>query len=788
MFYNYIKITLRNIIRQRTYILINLLGLTIGMTICILLFLFVQYESSYDRYHPHAERIYRIISQDQDEKGIDTFTYTPAPLAPALRQDFPEIEKTVRFSDNEIEIIAKGRRFYETVFFADKEIFDIFAVTLIQGNKSSALENPRSLLISEKTANKYFQGENPMGQTVSFWGETDYTVTGIFEDIPKNTHLRFEFLVSFENFHRRHQNQWGISNYFTYILLAENASIQAVESKMPEFIDRYKGPEARPLYKFNFIFQPITRIHLNSHWRGEIASGTRMSTLYIFSVVALFVLLIACFNSINLTIARFSSRAQEVGMRKVLGASRFQLIQQFLGESFFLTLLSFPAALALVELILPLFNSLSGKELNIKYSHNLPLLLFLFGILIFTALISGLYPAVFISSYKAVKVLKKTYKSVLKVSFTRKFLVVVQFVVSLLFIICFFVIARQLQYMRGRALGFNPEHVVIIPINEPDILKRQETVKAEFLRSPVVMAAAATSYFPGNKPNYQNYWKEGMDENYFDMIYWLAVDHNFISTLQLDLIAGRDFNKNIESDAGGAYIINESAVRALGWDPESALNRSFKLAEKGRIIGIVKDFHFRSLHQAVDPLVLYIWPESLKYFAVRINPDNFQKGLNHLESVWDQMAVQQPFEFFFLDEEYDRMYNTEKRLGKIFGYVTLLSILIACLGLFGLASFAAEQRTKEIGIRKVLGASVHNLIWLIFKEYLIWILLANLIAWPVAFYALHQWLQNFAYHVSPETWIFLLSAVFVLTVALLTVSIKALRSALSDPVETLRYE
>lgn len=788
MFYNYLKITLRNIIRQRTYILINLLGLTIGMTVCILLFLFVQYESSYDRFHPNAERIYRVISQDQDEKGIDTFTYTPAPLAPALMQDFPEIENAVRFSDNEIEVISKGRRFYETIFFADKEIFEIFAVKLIQGNKSSALDDPRSLLISEKTANKYFRGENPIGQTVSFWGETDYTITGVFEDIPKNTHLHFNFLGSFENFHRRHQNQWGISNYFTYILLAENTSIQSIESRMPEFIDRYKGPEARRLYKFNFIFQPITRIHLNSHWRGEIAAGTRMSTLYIFSAVALFVLLIACFNSINLTIARFSSRAQEVGMRKVLGASRYQLIQQFLGESFFLTLLSFPAALALVELILPLFNSLSGKELNIQYSHNFPLLLFLFSILIFTALISGLYPAVFISSYKAVKVLKKTYKSVLKVSFTRKFLVVVQFVVSLLFIICFFVISRQLHYMRGRELGFNPEHVVIIPINEPDILKRQEIVKAEFLRSPSVTAAAATSYFPGKKPNYQNYWKEGMDENYFDMIYWLAVDHDFITTFQLDLITGRDFNKNIESDAGAAYILNESAAEALGWDPEFALNRSFELAEKGRIIGIVKDFHFRSLHQAVDPLVLYIWPESLKYFAVRINPDNFQKGLNHLESVWDQMAVQQPFEFFFLDEEYDRMYNTEKRLGKIFGYVTLLSILIACLGLFGLASFAAEQRTKEIGIRKVLGASVHNLIWLIFKEYLIWILLANLIAWPVAYYALHQWLQNFAYHISPETWIFLLSAVFVLTVALLTVSIKALRSALSDPAETLRYE
>lgn len=788
MFYNYLKITLRNIVRQRTYILINLLGLTIGMTVCILLFLFVQYESSYDRFHPNAERIYRVISQDQDEKGIDTFTYTPAPLAPALMQDFPEIENAVRFSDNEIEVISKGRRFYETIFFADKEIFEIFAVKLIQGNKSSALDDPRSLLISEKTANKYFRGENPIGQTVSFWGETDYTITGVFEDIPKNTHLHFDFLGSFENFHRRHQNQWGISNYFTYILLAENASIQSVESRLPEFIDRHKGPEARRLYKFNFIFQPITRIHLNSHWRGEISAGTRMSTLYIFSAVALFVLLIACFNSINLTIARFSSRVQEVGMRKVLGASRYQLIQQFLGESFFLTLLSFPASLALVEGMIPLFNSLTGKELHMQYSHNLSLLIFLLCILIFTALISGLYPAVFISSYKAVKVLKKTYKSVLKVSFTRKFLVVVQFVVSLLFIICFFVISRQLQYMRGRALGFNPEHVVIIPINEPDILKRQETVKAEFLRSPYVTAAAATSYFPGKKPNYQNYWKEGMDKNYFDMIYWLAVDHDFITTLQLDLITGRDFNKNIESDAGGAYIINESAAKALGWDPESALNRSFKLAEKGRIIGIVKDFHFRSLHQAVDPLILYIWPESLKYFAVRINPDDFQKGLNHLESVWDQMAVQQPFEFFFLDEEYDRMYNTEKRLGKIFGYVTLLSILIACLGLFGLASFAAEQRTKEIGIRKVLGASELRLIWLILKEYLIWIFLANLIAWPVAYYALHQWLQNFAYHLSPEIWTFLLSAVFVLAVALLTVSIKALRSALSDPVETLRYE
>lgn len=788
MFKNYIKTSLRNIFRQRSYILINFIGLTIGMTICILLFLFVQYESSYDRFHPHADRIYRVISQDQDENGIDTFIFTPAPLAPALLGDFPEIENAVRFSDNEIEITSKGRRFYETVFFADKEIFDIFAVKLIQGNKNSALEDPRSLLISENSAKKYFKDANPVGQTVSFWGETDYTITGVFEDIPKNSHLRFELLGSFENFHRRHQNQWGISNYFTYILLKKNTSILSIEAKLPEFIDRHKGLDARRVYKFNFIFQPITQIHLNSHWRGEIAANTKMSTLYIFSAVALFVLLIACFNSINLSIARFSSRAQEVGIRKVIGASQFQLVQQFLGESFFLTLMSFPAALALVEGLLPLFNSLSGRDLNMQYSNNLPLLIFLLFILIFTAFISGLYPAVFISSFQPVKVFRKIYKSGLNISFFRKSLVVIQFVFSLIFIISTLVISHQLHYIRTRNLGFNRKYIAMIPINEPDILQRRETVKAEFLKNPNIISATTTSYFPGKSVYRQNYWKEGMDENYYDMIHWLDIDHDFITTFQLELIAGRDFNKNIESDTGGAYILNESAAAAMGWDSDSVIDKSFKLAEKGRIIGIVKDFHFRSLHQEIGPLVLYIWPEALKYFAVRLNPDSIQKGLNHLKSVWGSVASQQPFEYFFLDDEYDKLYKTEQRLGKIFGYVTLLSVLIACLGLFGLASFSAEKRTKEIGIRKVLGASIQRIIWLMSKEFILWIAIANLVAWPVAYYAMQQWLQNFAYRISPEIWTFLLSASFILAVAFLTVSIKALRSALSDPVKTLRYE
>ena len=775
-------------LRQRSYILINLIGLTIGMTVCILLFLFVQYESSYDNFHTHADRIYRVISQDQDEKGMDTFIFTPAPLAPALLEDFPEIEKAVRFADSEIEIISKGRRFYETVFFADREIFDVFSIKLVQGNTNSALEDPRSLLVSENTAEKYFKDEDPVGQSISFWGERDYTITGVFEDIPMNSHLRFDFLGSFENFHRRHHDQWGISNYFTYILLAENASIESIVSKLPEFIDRHKGPDARRVYKFNFLFQPITQIHLNSHWRGEIAAGTKMSTLYIFSTVALFVLLIACFNSINLSIARFSSRAQEVGMRKVIGANRFQLIQQFLGESFFLTLLSFPASLALVEGLLPLFNSLSGKDLHMQYSHNLPLLVFLLCILIFTALVSGLYPAVFISSFKPVKVLKGTFKSSLNISFFRKTLIVIQFVVSLIFIISFFIISHQLHFMRTRDLGFNREYIALIPINEPEILQRHETIKAEFLRSPHISATTATSYFPGKSIYRQNYWKEGMEENEFDMIHWLDVDHDFITTFQLELIAGRDFNKNIESDTGGAYILNESAAAALGWDPLEAVNKSFELAERGQIIGVVKDFHFRSLHQDVDPLVLYIWPEALKYFALRLNQDNIQAGLNHLKTVWSSTAVQQPFEFFFLDEEYDRLYQTEIRLGKIFVYVTLLSILIACLGLFGLASFSGEKRTKEIGIRKILGASAGRLVWILSKEFLIWIAIANLIAWPVAYYAMQQWLQNFTYRISPELWTFLVSSFFVLAVALITVGIKTLRSALSDPVDTLRYE
>lgn len=788
MIRNYFKTAYRNLLRHKGYALINLIGLCVGMTCCIVLFLFVQYEAGFDRFHENGDRIYRVIKRSVNDGKVDTFVGTPAPLAPALLQEFPEVEQTVRLDNWGVEIFSQGRRFYETLFLADPALFDVFTLPLVQGDPDSVLADSRSLLISESMGHKYFPDSDPMGQVLSINGDYDYTITGVFQDIPLNSHLRFDFLGSFEPRHRRHQNAWGVSNYFTYIRLSDQASISSVEQKMDSFIDKYRGPESRRLYGLEFLFQPLTDIHLRSHWRGELAAGTKLGTLYIFSAVALFILLIACFNTINLATARYTNRAPEVGMRKVLGAGRRQLIQQFMGESFLITLTAFPLTLALVEIVLPLFNVLSGRNLHMNYGDNIALLIFLAGILSFTGFAAGFYPAIFISSFQPVKVLKGTFKSGLSVSFLRKTLVVSQFVVSLVFVICTLLILDQLGYMRSRELGFNRENVVLIPINEAEMLERYETVKQQLSAGPDIESVCATSYFPGHNTNRQNYWKEGVGENEYPMIRWLPVDHDFVATFQIDLLSGRDFSRNFAGDVKRSFILNETAAKELGWDNSTAPGQVFELGYRGEIIGVVKDFNFFSLHQEIEPLVLALTPEYLKYFAVRIRPENVPAAMRHLKSVWDQVAVRQPFEYYFFDDQYAALYHTEMQLGKIFTYVAVLSLLIAGLGLFGLASFAVERRTKEIGIRKVLGASESRLVWLLSRDFTGWVLLANLFAWPIAYIAINAWLQNFAFRRSPSIWAFIISGITVLGIALFTVCVRALRAASSDPVKILKYE
>lgn len=786
MLKNYIKVALRNTIRHKGYSFINIAGLAIGMACCGVLFLYIQNELSYDRFHEKSDQIYRVISQSERDSQVSQFAKTPAPLASALLDDFPEIEQAVRMGKNSFYILYGNERFNEPVLFADPEIFEIFSFSLKMGDAKSALAEPHSLIISEKKAEKYFGEENPIGKILRLEDWHDYRITGVLKNIPENSHLRFDFLARFADYAARHFEQWGISNYYTYVLLSENFSRDAYNEKIPGFVEKYRGRDSRYVYKQRYPLQAMTSIHLHSSLRGEISPNNDINNIAIFSVVALFILLIACFNYMNLSTARYTIRAKEVGLRKVIGAAKIQLIKQFMGETFVLTFLSLVLTLGLVELFLPLFNTLAGKDLMADYLHNPVLILFIVGVMLSVSLVSGIYPAFFISGFQPARVLKGAFKTKARIPLLRRILVVSQFAISITFIIATALIFRQLNYMKNEKLGFKKEHVLMIPMHDSEVLKRVETMKSELLANPHVLSVCASSYFPGRRLWYQNYRHEGAMETNAPMMHWIAVDHDFIETFQIEILKGRNFSREFPSDSRNAYLLNEAAVKEIGW--ASPLGKQFEIIEKGPVIGVVRDFHFFSLHQKIEPLALFIYPEGLDYLAVRVKPDSIPDTLTFLGSKWDEFSKTQPFEYSFLDDDYDNLYKSETRLTKVFGYVATLSIFIACLGLFGLSSFMIERRTKEIGIRKVLGASVSNLFIVLSKEFTKCVLMANIIAWPLGYFIMNRWLQDFAYRISIEFWIFLMAMALALIIALFTVSYQTIKAALANPLEVLRYE
>ncbi len=786
MLKNYLKIALRNLKRHKGYSFINIAGLAIGITACLLLFLWVQDELSYDRYHEKADQIYRVISQWESDSQARRFAKTSAPLGPALVSEFPEIEKAVRFGSNKFLISYKNTRFYEYIFFADHEIFDIFTLPLIKGNPKTALKEPYSIVVSEEMRDKYFGEDDPIGKIITLSEWHDFKITGVFKDMPQNSHFRFNFLGSFLDYASHHFDQWGISNYHTYILTSKNFSPDELERKLPQFVEKYRGKEVRYVYKYTYPIQALSSIHLHSNLDGEIEPNSSVGTIYIFSAIALFILVIACLNYINLSTARYANRAKEVGLRKVIGASRFQLIKQFLGESILFSFIALPLAVALSELLLPLFNSLYGKELGISYFDNLFLLFGLIGIILIVGIVSGIFPAFYTSALQPVKALRGMLKASSIISILRRYLVVTQFTISIVFVISTIVVFSQLDYIRSRKLGFQKEHIVNIPIHDKEALQRYETIKSEFLKDSSVLTVSASNFFPGKNIWYQSYWRESAraDENL--MISWVTVDHDFLDTFQIKLVQGRNFSRDFPNDLEGGYILNESAVKEIGWNVP--LGKEFRIIEKGSVIGVVEDFHFKSLHQEIKPVALCIYPKFFEYFSVRISPANISLTLDFLKNKWQELVPSQAFEYSFLDEDFGRLYKVEMRLGKIFSIVTALAIFIACLGLFGLAAFMAEQRTKEVGVRKVLGATVLNIVFMLSTEFSKWVLLANIIAWPVAYYAMNRWLQDFAYRTGIKAWVFPLAAIMAFGIALLATSFQAVKAALANPTETLRYE
>jgi putative ABC transport system permease protein len=792
MINNYIKVTIRNFSRQKIYSLINITGLSLGMGLFILIFLYIQNELSYDRFHEKADRIYRVAEESvQSGSPVSHANIFPI-IAPNLVKELPEILNAVRFEKGHRFLIKKnGNKFIENHFFyADSSVFDIFTFPLIKGNPETALRDPFSLLLTEEAAHKYFGDKNPLGLTLNINNGQDYKITGVLKNTPQNSHIKFDFLASLSTLEAQDQNYgkiWGSMSAYTYVLLAPGSTPLEVEKKFSGFIRKHRNQKAAQRWKF--FLQPLTSIHLNSHLNYEMETNSDIKYIYIFSAIALFIIVIAGINFMNLSTARSSKRAKEVGVRKTLGAARPQLAKQFMVESILMTAAAVPMAMILVEILSKLMSSFFGQPLSVSYWKNPFILLIFFIMVLFLGFFSGSYPAFFLSSFRPSSVLYGKMKAGIKGHLFRKILVVIQFTISVFLITGTLFLHDQLDFIQNKKLGFDKENVVFIPMHDETVKKNFQPFKTKLLGNPNVLHVSASTSLPSVPPGMGAYFPQGFSGEDAFMVRHILCDCDFIPAFGLEVKQGRNFNKAITTDLKQALIINETAANRLGWEApigQILVNRS----GKHQVIGVVEDFHFRSKHQKIEPLVLSLIPDNhyVYYTSIRISGENLKHTLDTIKHIWKSFSPTRPFEYFFLNDRFDQLYKSEMTTTRLFDFLTVMALFIACLGLFGLAAYTAEQRTKEMGIRKVLGASIFNIFYLLSSEFTKWIILSNLIAWPLVYCFMNQWLENFAYRIDLSPLTFILSAVAALMIALITVSFQAMKTAFSNPVESLRYE
>jgi putative ABC transport system permease protein len=793
MLKNYLKITIRNIKRHKGYSFINISGLAVGMACCILILLWVKDELSFDRFHANADMIYRITDRYPDSSGDYSSTAVTAwPLAEALKNDFPEIVESARLRIlTHRRISYKDKKFYENDFVAvDPSFLKMFSFPLVKGDITTALTEPNTILITEETAARYFGTENPMGKVLTYNNNTDFKVTGLLKDVPRNSHIKFDFLVPFESTLRAlgWTDSWWTDNYTTYVQLAENASVQHISDKVYDYKKKIYSES-----KTKLILQPLTDIHLRSDYSIDLYGSTENKSIYIyaFSLIALFILLIACINFMNLSTARSEKRSKEVGLRKVVGATRHQIIAQFYGESLFMTVISLVAAVFLVYLLLPAFNSLSGKMLTLDSMKEPLFLLGLLGIVLITGLVSGSYPALVLSSFKPVDSIKGTgltFSSKSGKSLFRHSLVVVQFTLSIMLIVGTLIVYKQIHYMLNKELGYEKESMIYFR-KRANVRNQYDAFKSELLRDPNITRVTASSDIPTYTVHSTGAFSwEGKDPETRFSIHQFSVDHDYIKTFNMNIIAGRDFSREFPvDDSTQSFIVNETAVQAMGL--KNPVGTTFQLFKhRGQIVGIVEDFHYKSLQKEIEPLVLRIDPGWDSYVFVKFRSEQTKEAIASVQRVYNAFNPDFPLEYTFLNEAVERLYDSEQKTKTIFNYFTFIAIFISCLGLYGLATHLAQQKTKEIGIRKVLGASIINIVTNLSKEFILLVCLANAIAWPLAYYFMNKWLKNFAYRTSMGLWIFILSALAVLVIALFTVSHQSIKAATANPVDSLRYE
>jgi ABC-type antimicrobial peptide transport system permease subunit len=723
-----------------------------------------------------------------DQKYGVVWPVVSIPVSPALKEEFPEVIDSARVSDFSALITRGEKKFDEIGAYVDPSFLEIFSFPFVKGDPKTALSSPFSIVITLEMANKFFGGEDPLGKNLKLNDELAFTVTGVIKDVPRNSHLKFDFLAPFKIFEEndREPTHWGRFQIYTYVMLHDDAPSQEFEKKIAGLLQEHNVRSGPTLG-----LDPLTRIHLYA-----TDGGGDIRYVYVFSVIAVFILVIACINFMNLTTARSSTRAKEIGMRKVTGAQRADLIKQFMGESVLISLMALYFAVILVVLLLPVLSNLADKQLTLNPQGNWYLILGFVGIVLFTGLLAGSYPALFLSSFRPADILTGSLiptKDWMKKTVFRKAMVVIQFSVSVFLIISTLVIFKQLHFIRNVNLGYEKEHLISIPLRG-NTAQQYEAFKSELLQDSRISNVSATSEVPILIYYlHVGYDWEGKDPKTESRMNEVLVDHDFIETLNMTIVQGRGFSKDRATDASEAYIVNEAAVKAMNL--ESPVGKRFYAPTRegmreGTIIGVVKDFHFRPLHDEISPLVMFIAPEKYSFLCIRIQSEisDMPGTMSFIESVHKKFAPNFPFEYNFLDETFDKLYKSEQKTGSIFGYSTFLAIFISCLGLFGLAAQMAEMRIKEIGIRKVLGASVSGITLLLSKEFMKWVVVANVIAWPVAYYAMNRWIQNFAYRTSIGLWIFFLAAFMAFLIALITVGYQAVKTAMANPVDALRYE
>ena len=799
MFLNYFKLAFRNLLRQKGYSLINIAGLAIGLVCCLFIVLFIRNELSYDRQNENAERIYRVLVTYGGTGSENTIPIQPYRLREALKTEFPEIDTITRIGgpfDSRLEFGEKKQPIKATNI--DDDFFDIFNLEMIHGDKKTALEGPSSMIINETTAKKLFGDKNPVGKIVQMpaGGET-YTIeiSGVYKDMPATSHFHFDAIFSTRItdhlFNDRQLNSWGESTCYVYFLMPANMTKKDIESRFPAFVEKVRG--AGSSEKIAYSLQPLLDIHLHSNLRFEMEPNSDIRYIYIFGAIAIFILLIAAFNYMNLSTARSIKRSREVGVRKANGARRGQLIVQFTGEAVFFSFIAMWIALLLAEFLMPYFNNLSGKNLSIDLLNNWKLLLALFGASVLTGILAGSYPAFFLSGFKPVNALSGNISLGLTNINLRKVLVVVQFSISIILIISTLTIYSQWNYMRNARLGIDPENVVIV-----NIPNHYRTFKDEILKNPDIISVSASNKKP-TRPLSSNlqFTAEGVDPDENASIKIVTVDWDFFKTMKNKIVQGRAFDKAYGSDEATAFVINEAAQKYIGWD--NPVGKWFQTAtldsagvnwveRNGTVIGVAGNFNFESLHEDIKPVVYFIQENWLNYSEIRISGRHIPQTISFIKNKWHEFTNVGEFEYSFYDQDINKLYASERKFFRIFVTFAVLAIFIASLGVLGLVSFTAEQRTKEIGIRKTLGASTNRIIAMLSSEFLKLVLVSNLLAWPVAWYFMNKWLQDFPYRVKPDILIFLAAALLAIVIVIISTLFQAWRAANENPAISLKYE